>query len=136
MEVSPYLLFNGSCAEAFKLYEKVLGGKIVGLMTHGESPASGQVPPEWRSKVMHVRLEAHGAVLMGSDAPPEHYERPQGFSVSLSVDTPEETDRIFNALVEGGKVQMPVQKTFWSIRFGMLVDRFGIPWIVNCNQAA
>jgi PhnB protein len=136
MEISPYLNFDGQCAAAFKLYEKVLGGKIVGLQTHGESPMAEQVPPEWRSKVLHARLEVGKAVLMGSDVPPPHYVKPQGFGVSLSVDKPEEAERIFNALADGATVQMPIQKTFWSVRFGMLVDRFGIPWMVNCNQAA
>ncbi len=73
---------------------------------------------------------------MGSDPPPERYQAPQGFSVSLSVKDPAETERIFNELAEGGTVHMPVQKTFWSARFGMLVDRFGIPWMLNCEQAA
>ena len=95
-----------------------------------------QVPPDWRSKIIHATLMVGDRVLMGSDAPPEHYEQPKGFSVSLSVDNPKEAERIFNALAEKGTVRMPLQKTFWSPCFGVLVDRFGIPWMVSCEQAA
>jgi PhnB protein len=136
VQINPYLNFNGDCAAAFRFYEKCLGGKIVMLQTHGESPMADQVPPEWRDRVLHARLEVDDAVLMGSDAPPEDYQKPQGLSVSLGVAKPEEAERIFNALADGATVQMPIQKTFWSVRFGMLVDRFGIPWMVNCTQAA
>ena len=73
---------------------------------------------------------------MGSDAPPDHYETPQGFSVSVNVTRAEDADRIFNALAKNGTVRMPIQKTFWAIRFGMLVDQFGVPWMVNCEQPA
>jgi PhnB protein len=75
-------------------------------------------------------------VLMASDAPPERYEKPQGFYVSLSVTEPDEAERVFNELAQNGKIHMPIEKTFWSVRFGMLVDQFGIPWMVNCEQAS
>jgi PhnB protein len=136
VQLNPYLIFNGQCEAAFKFYEKCLGGKIVSMLTHGESPMAQQVSSEWRNKIMHTRLEVGDKVLMGSDAPPEHYEAPKGFSVSLGVKDPAEAERIFHALAENGTVQMPIQKTFWSVRFGMLVDRFGIPWMVNCEQPA
>ena len=136
MQLNPYLNFNGECEAAFRFYEQCLGGKMVFMMTHGESPIAEQVAPEWRNKIIHATLTVGDRVLMGSDAPPEHYEKPKGFSVSLSVDNPQEAERIFNALAEKGTVQMPLQKTFWSPGFGMLVDRFGIPWMVNCEQAA
>ena len=136
MHLNSYLNFKGECEAAFKFYEKCLGGKIVGMMTHGESPMAGQVPPDWASKIMHARLVVGDQALMGSDAPPDRYQAPQGFYVSISVPTPTDADRVFNALAEQGTVQMPIQKTFWSARFGMLVDRFGIPWMVNCDQAA
>ncbi len=136
MSIDPYLLFNGHCAEAFKFYEKILGGKIEGIMTHGESPMAGQVDPAWRDKVIHVRMTVGDRVLMGSDAPPQHYEKPQGFSVSLSAKDPTEAERLFRALSEGGTVTMPLQKTFWSAAFAMFTDRFGVPWMVNCQQAS
>jgi PhnB protein len=136
MQVNPYLFFNGNCEEALKFYEKALGGKIEGMMTHGASPAAQHVGPEWQNKIIHARFVVGGQVLMGSDAPPEHYHPPQGFSVSLSVKQASDAERIFQALAENGKVQMPIQETFWAVRFGMLVDRFGIPWMVNCEKAA
>jgi PhnB protein len=134
MQLNPYLVFNGQCEEAFKFYEKVLGGKITGLMTHGNSPMASQVAPEWRAKIMHAHMTVGDYVLMGSDAPPQHFQKPQGFSVSIVVKTAEEAERIFAALSEKASIVMPLQQTFWSPRFGMLTDRFGIPWMVNCDQ--
>jgi PhnB protein len=137
MQINPYLVFNGQCEAAFKFYEKALGGKIDGIMTFGQSPMAKEAPAGWENKVMHARMTVGGTtVLMGSDAPPDRYEKPQGFSVSLQIKDPAETERIFHELEQNGKVQMPIQKTFWSARFGMLVDQFGIPWMVNCEQAA
>ncbi len=135
MQLNPYLVFNGQCKEAFEFYERVLGGKIETMQTHGESPMAGQVPPEWKDKILHVHMSVGDRVLMGSDSPPQHYEKPQGFSVSLSVDDPADADRIFNTLAEKGSVRMPIQETFWASRFGMAVDQFGTPWIVNCERA-
>jgi PhnB protein len=135
MQLNPYLTFNGKCEAAFKFYEQCLRGKIEIMMTHGDSPMAQQVPSEWRNKIIHARLTVGDNVLMGSDAPPERYEEMKGFSVSLSVDDPAEAERIFNALVANGTVRMPLQKTFWAVRFGMLVDQFGVPWMVNCEQA-
>jgi PhnB protein len=134
MELNPYLNFNGQCEAAFKFYEKCLGGKIVMMMTHGQSPMADQTPPEWRDKIMHVRMTVGDKVLMGSDAPPQYYQKPQGFSVSLSVTDPADAERKFNALAQNGTVQMPLQQTFWAVRFGTLIDQFGIPWMINCEQ--
>ena len=91
--------------------------------------------PDWQDKVMHATLLFGNTALMGSDTPPPHNQPVQGFSLSLSVDKPEDADRVFAALAEGGKIQMPINPTFWSARFGMLIDQFGSPWMVNCNQA-
>ena len=134
MKLNPYLVFNGQCEAAFKFYEKCLGGKIEAMFTHGETPAAQHVPPEWHKKIMHVHLAIGNESLMGSDAPPDRYEKPQGFSVSLQIKDPADAERVFHALAENGTVQMPIQQTFWSVRFGMLVDQFGIPWMVNCEQ--
>jgi PhnB protein len=136
MQLNPYLVFNGQCEAAFKFYERCFGGKIEMMMTHGDSPMAEQVPSEWRNKVMHVRMALGDEVLMGSDAPPDRYEQPKGFSVSVGIGKPAEAERIFNALAQNGTVQMPLQKTFFAERFGMLVDQFGIPWMVNCESAA
>lgn len=97
---------------------------------------ASHVPAEWANKVMHARLNIDGMILMGSDPPPGRFQPMQGFSIALSTKDPDETERIFHALEVGGKVEMPVQKTFWSARFGMLEDQFGIPWMVNCAQMA
>lgn len=133
MQLNPYLSFNGKCEAAFKFYEQCLGGKIGVILTYGSSPMAEQTPPEWRDKIMHVRLTVGDEVLMGSDNPPEHYEETKGMSVSLNVELPEDAERIFRALSENGTVRMPLQETFWAARFGMLVDQFGIPWMVNCE---
>jgi PhnB protein len=136
MRLNPYLMFNGRCEAAFKFYEKCLGGKIVAMMTHAGTPAENDVPAEWRQKIVHARLMVGDVALMGSDAPPEHYEEPKGFSVSLNIDDPAAAERVFHALAEKGTVRMPIQKTFWAKRFGMLVDQFGIPWMINCEEAS
>jgi PhnB protein len=93
------------------------------------------VPAEWRSKILHARLVVGDQVLMGSDAPPDRQQKPQGFSLSISINDPAEAERVFHALVENGTVTMPFGETFWAVRFGMLVDRFGIPWMINCEKA-
>jgi PhnB protein len=134
MRINPYLTFNGNCEAAFKFYERCLGGKIGFMMRNSESPMAAQTPPERRNQIMHARLMVGDQVLMGSDAPPDHYQPAKGFTVSLSVDEPAEADRIFGALSEQGTVTMPIQETFWARRFGMLTDRFGIPWMINCEK--
>jgi PhnB protein len=136
MQVNPYLYFDGRCEEAFKFYEKLLGGKIQVMMPHEGTPAASHVPPEWGKKIMHARMVVDGQTLMGSDAPPGHYHKPQGYSVTISVKEPADADRIFHALAENASVNMPIQETFWAQRFGMLVDRFGIPWMVSCEKEA
>ena len=134
MQMNPYLTFNGQCEAAFKFYERLLGGKIEVLLTHEGSPMANQVPSEWQNKILHARLVVGDGIVMGSDAPPERYEKAQGFSVSLQVPSTAEAERIFRALAESGKVQMPLQQTFWAARFGMLIDRFGTPWMINCES--
>ena len=133
MQLNPYLLFNGDCAEAFKFYEETLGGKIEGLHTFAGSPAAEHAPPEWGDKVLHATISIGDYKLMGSDAPPGRYEKPTGISVSISLNDREKGERIFNALAEGGTTTMPFGKTFWADGFGMCTDRFGIPWMVNCE---
>jgi len=92
------------------------------------------VPAEWHDKVLHAHFRVGEQSIMGADAPPGRYEQPKGFSVTINVDTPSEAERIFHSLAEGGTIQMLIQETFWALRFGMLVDRFGIPWMVNCAK--
>lgn len=134
MQIQPYLFFKGDCEEAFKFYERVLKGKIEAMLPHAGTPAEQHTPPEWRDKIMHARLTVGDAVLMASDAPPEHYKAPQGFSVNLQIDQVAEAERVFSELSAGGNVTMPIQPTFWATRFAMFTDRFGIAWMINCNE--
>lgn len=135
MQLNPYLNFNGQCEEAFKTYEKCLNGKIEFIMTHEQSPMADKIPPEWKKKIMHATLRFGEQVIMGADAPPQYYQQPQGFSVSISLNDPAEAERIFKELSAGGSVRMPLEKTFWAERFGMFTDRFGTPWMINCEAA-
>jgi PhnB protein len=135
MRTNTYLLFNGTCQEAFQVYAKVLGGKIEAMLPHEGTPAAEHVPAEWRKKILHAKMDLGDAVLMASDAPPGHYEKPAGFSVNVNVPTPAEAERVYQALSEGGKITMALAETFWALKFAMFVDRFGIPWMVNCERS-
>lgn len=134
MKINTYLQYDGKCTEAFKFYEKVLGAKIMIMMTYGEGPMAAQCKPEEQKYVMHGRIAIGDTVLMASDSPHGRYEKPQGYSVTISVDEPKDADRLFTALSEGGHIIMNIEETFWARRFGMLVDKFGIPWMVNCEK--
>ena len=136
MQIEPYLLFDGDCEAAIKFYEKVLGGKIEAMMTHEGTEAAAHVPPEWGKKILHACLIVDGQRIMASDAPPGHFQKPQGFSVCLNIEKPADGDRIFKALSENGTVTMPFAQTFWAYRFGMCTDRYGTPWMINCEKAA
>ena len=136
MQLSTSLSFNGQCEAAFKFYQQVLGGKIQTMMTWGDSPMADQVPSEWRDKIIHTYLVVGDGGLIGSDAPPGRFEQPKGLAVTISLNEVAEGERIFNALSENGTVQMPFAKTFWAAGFGMCVDKFGIPWMINCAQPA
>jgi PhnB protein len=133
MQINPYLFYDGNCEAAFKYYAKVLGGEIEAMMPHEGSPAAEHTPAEWGKKILHAKMTIDGEVLMASDAPPGHFNKPQGFSVSLQIADPAEAEQKFHALAEGGVVNMPIAQTFWAKRFGMCVDQFGIPWMVNCE---
>ena len=104
------------------------------MMPHAGTPAESQTPPEWLDKILHARMTVGDYVLMGSDAPPGSQQEAGGFPLSISVTEPAEADRIFDALSEKGKATMPIGETFWAHRFGMLVDQYGIPWMVNCEK--
>jgi len=136
MKLNPYLSFNGQCETAFKFYEQCLGGQIEGIMRWGESPMAEQVSPEWQNKIMHAQLTLGDQELMGSDGLPEQFEEPQGFSVLITLEDSAKAEQVFKSLAENGTVKMPLQETFWAARFGMLVDQFGIPWMINCDKPA
>ena len=134
MDLVTYLGFDGQCEAAFKHYEKVLGGKILMMMRMADAPAGTPMPPDAANRIMHARLEVGDRLLMGGDAPPGRSAKPQGFCANIMVDDPAEAERIFRDLGEGGTVTMPMSETFWAAKFGMLTDRFGVPWMVNCEK--
>lgn len=133
---NPYLTFNGNCAQAFQFYARVLGGQVEAVHTFGSSPMAEQIPRADHDKVMHALLKLDGQALMGSDCMPgQPYEGMKGFSLSLNVATVDEATTVFKALSEGGQITMPLAPTFWAQAFGTFVDRFGTPWMVNCELA-
>jgi len=140
MDLNTYLFFDGQCEAAFKLYARVLGGKISTLMRYGEVK-DGPSSFKGNQRVIHASLQVGDRILMGSDTPPgsgampgQHYTKPQGFYANIGVDTPAAAERIFSALAEDGSVAMPMAETFFAHRFGMLTDRFGTPWMVTCGK--
>jgi PhnB protein len=133
MQSNPHLTFPGTCEEAFKFYAEVTGGTIDVLMPHAGTPDEAHMSKDWASKIIHGRLSIGGSLIMGADAPPERYSTPQGFTLSLRTDTPEEAERVFAALSQGGAVQMPMEPTFFAHRFGIVTDRYATPWMVLCE---
>lgn len=134
MDLNVYLYFNGECEAAFKFYEKALGGKIEMMLPHEGTPAACSVPDDWKKKILHARMSIGHNVLMASDSPPEHAQTQQGFSININVDDPDKAERVFNALAEGGLINMPLSETFFAKKFGMLKDQFGTHWMVNCQS--
>ena len=135
MKLNPYLAFDGRCREAFEFYQKALGGKISFIQTIGESPMASSTPVEAHGRIMHVTLQIGDQVLQGADAPLGLFTEPAGFCVAVHFDDVAEGERVFSALAQDGTIQMPFQSTFWAKGFGMLIDQFGTPWIVNAGQA-
>src|SRR5579862_8675820 len=134
MHVQPYLFFGGRCEEALAFYRKALGAQIDTVSKYSDSPEPappGMLAPGFEGKVMHCQFRVGGSIIMGSDGCREDDKTGAGFKLALSVATEAEADRAFAALSDGGKVSMPLSKTFWSQKFGMLTDRFGIEWMVN-----
>jgi PhnB protein len=137
MQLVSYLFFKNQAAEAFEFYRQCLGGKIVMQVTIGDMPDGDKAAPETRELIAHVRLAVGDAVLMGSDwctPTGEPYPGMHGHAVSLSIDQPPDAERLFGLLGEGGSVTMPMGETSWARRFGMLVDRYGVHWMVNCEK--
>jgi PhnB protein len=133
MQMNPYLSFKGDCEAAFKFYEDCFGAQLGAIFRYAGSPAEHQVPADWSEKIMHGSITIGDQVLMGADVTPERYEEPKGFSLSLQIKSTGDAERIFNELARDGRVVMPLAKTFWASRFGVVVDRFGIQWLINCE---
>ena len=135
MKINPYLIFNGNCKAAFTFYAQSLPGEIEAMLTFGETPARDHVPADLHNLIIHTRLVIGDQAIMGSDTTPDRpVDDVSGFSVSLNVDSIAEAERVFGALSEDGTVKMPLDQTFWAARFGMLVDKFGVSWMVNCEK--
>lgn len=133
MSVSPYLHFAGNCAEALAFYEANLGATVEFRMNFNEAPEAPPVPPGWDEKICHASFTILGSRLMGSDISPDFYRKPAGLRVTLNIDAPDTAKTWFDALAAGGHIDMPLQKTFWASAFGMVTDRFAIPWMINCT---
>ena len=133
MQVSPYLSFKGQCEEAFRFYERCFSGQLGALFRYEGSPMADQAPDGHGDRIMHGSVTIGDLTLMGADVAPQGYEEPKGFSLSLQITGATEAERIYAALITGGRVVMPLEKTFWAERFGMVVDRFGVPWLINCE---
>jgi PhnB protein len=136
--IQPYLFFNGSCEQAVEFYRKALGARVEMIMRYKESPEPpqpGMVPPGFENKIMHCSFRVGETTVMASDGCSAEGPSFQGFSLSLAVATEAEADHVFAALADGGQVRMPLTKTFWSPRFGMVADRFGIAWMVSVMPA-
>jgi PhnB protein len=130
MTLHTYLNFGGNCAEAFRFYEKHLGGKIIMMMTQAEQPDATHVAPEWKDAILYARLRIGGTDLMGSDVQPDRFEPMRSVYLSLGLDSAEEAERVHALLSDGGQIFMPMQETFFATRFSMLRDRFGTSWML------
>jgi PhnB protein len=133
VQINPYLSFKGDCEAAFTLYARCFGGQLDGIVRYAGSPMADQVPAGWQDKVMHGSVTVGDQVLMGADVAPDGYEEAKGFSLSIQIKSTSEAERIFGELARDGRVILPLEQTFWAARFGMVVDRFGIPWSINCD---
>jgi PhnB protein len=132
-----YLFFNGNCAQAMRFYETALGGTLEMMMTYGQSPEPEHCPAGSEDRIMHASLKIDGRSLMASDIPANQPSAGMnGFSLSLNYASADEARRVFDTLADGGKVIMPLGKTFWAEAFGMLTDRFGTPWMVGGGQSS
>jgi PhnB protein len=135
MRASVNLTFDGGCEEAFALYARLLGATVTFSLRYGDSPMAGDVPPGWHGRIAHATLTLDGGShIYGYDAQPGRYETPQGFSITVNPATVDDAHAMFAALAEGGRIDMPIQQTFWAAAFGIVVDRFGVPWAINCEQ--
>jgi PhnB protein len=133
--MNPYLSFKGDCEAAFTFYAKCLGGQLGAIFRYAGTPMDYQVPVSWSDKVMHGSVAVGDQVLQGCDVAPDRYEEPKGFSLALQIGSTADAERVFHALAEDGRVVMPLEKTFWAARFGVVIDRFGIQWLINCESA-
>jgi len=131
MKLHTYLNYGGNCEQAFRFYEQHLGGKITMMMTHGQQPNANQVPPEQKNAILHARINIGDTELLASDVPPERFQPMRSAYLSLSSDSVEEAERVYNLLRDGGEIFMPMEETFFATRFAILRDRFGTSWMIT-----
>ncbi len=134
MTFSPYLTFPDTCEEAFTFYAKTFGGKILAMMAYDETPAAETSGPGRKNKIIHGRLELNGTLLMGCDETSEHYKPMAGVTITFETQKPADAERVFATLSKGGAVVAPLGETFFADKFGIVKDRFGISWMVNCPK--
>jgi PhnB protein len=134
MKLNTYLNYGGNCEQAFRFYERQLGGKITMMMTHADQPLPKDAPPDWGKAVLHARLTIGDTELFGSDVPPGRFQPMRSVYLSLAITSIDEAERIYALLAEGGEVFMPMQETFWALRFAMLRDKFGTSWMINHDR--
>jgi PhnB protein len=134
VQLYPHLAFNGQCEAAFKFYGERLHGRTIFMMAYENTPMDLKTPSDWQKKISHATFALADTMFSGSDALPGQYQKPQGFALQFNLSDPVEAERIFKALAENGTVQTLLQETFWALRFGVLVDQFGIPWMINCEK--
>lgn len=135
MKLNTYLSFDGDCRDAFAFYASVFDGRITAMMTFGEAPGCDEMPADAKDRIMHARVEFGDQALMGTDATSMYpYRGVVGAHVVADVATPAQAETVFAALADGGRIEMPIGETFWAQRYGMVTDRFGVPWMVNCSH--
>lgn len=130
MQLLTYLNYGGNCQEAFRFYEEHLGGRITMMMTHGEQPNPGEVPPGLKNAILHARMNLGETELLGSDVPPERFQPMRSVYLSLILDSVDEAERVYALLSDGGQIYMPMAETFFAFRFAMLRDKFGTSWMI------
>ncbi len=137
MKINPYLFFDGNCKKAFAFYEQAIDARIEDMMSWRDGPMADDMPAEMLDRVMHASLLLGEERIMASDeTPPENFKPMNGIRVVINANSAEDAERFFANLSEGGEINMPMEETFWAKRFGMLTDRFGVPWMVNCDKEA
>jgi PhnB protein len=130
MKLHTYLNYGGNCEQAFRFYEKHLGGKIIMMMTHGQQPNPTDVPPQWENAILHARMELGQTTLMAADVPPGRFQPMRSAYLSLTISSTDEAERIYALLADSGQIFMPMQETFFAFRFAMLRGKCGTSWMI------
>jgi PhnB protein len=136
MRLNAHLSFSGNCEEAFRFYADCLGGTLAFQITYANSPMAANVPEDWHGKLLHARLDVGTDIITGADSFHADPRPANGFTMAIHYNDGAQVERVFNALAAGGAITLPLQKMFWTSHFGMLTDRFGVPWMINFSETA